>query len=197
MKTLILAAIAASLTLGAAQARPGADFLPQTDYTAQTRINDGRTMIDATLRHSEGRFRVEGAYQGQPAVILIDARSGVNTVLMDMQGFRVAMDAPSNGAIERVTRVSDSRQYLGESEAAGEACALYRIRDDESGEEADVCLTADNIVLRAVTPSQGVVFEVVSLDRAAQPASAFTVPAGYQRMAAPDMNALGALVRPR
>jgi hypothetical protein len=183
MKTISAMMAAVALT-GAAAADEA--FLPRTDYEAEAVVSDTRanTRLDATLRHHRGLFRVEGSYQGQPAVFLVDAPRDTSTLLMDVSGMRIAMDVPTNDALDRVTRASSARERLGDDVVAGEACTVYRVA--EGAERADVCMTGDNIVLSVDTPTEGRVFEVIRLRRGAQDASLFRVPAGYQRTRLPQ-----------
>lgn len=67
----------------------------------------------------------------------------------------------------------------GKCEVAGEDGHLWRPRDKSAGVERTACITDDGIVLR-VTENDLVLWEATSLQRGAQDASLFGVPAGYQ-----------------
>jgi hypothetical protein len=149
-------------------------------------------VIDAEMRHSNGRFRMETEFQGHSATVLIDSTADTVTILMNMGGMRMAMDVPSD---EHEFDVPMADEQLGDpigtDTVAGEPCTIYRIEDaDMPGGEAEGCLTDDYIVLRVVSPEHGTVFEAREFERARQEDRWFTVPDGYRRM---DMGGLGGM----
>jgi hypothetical protein len=189
--TLFAAAIALSGTAAASASDP---LMPQSDFRMLTTMQDessGMT-IDAEMRHSNGRFRMETEFHGQSATVLIDTAADTVTILMDMGGMRMAMDVPSHEADFDVP-MADERlgDPIGTDTVAGEPCSIYRIEDaDMSGGEAEGCLTDDYIVLRVVSPEHGTVFEAREFERARQEDRWFAVPDGYRRM---DMGGLGGM----
>ncbi|KAA5805416.1 hypothetical protein F1654_05405 [Alkalicaulis satelles] len=189
--------IAAIIATGANAVGWGAEPLtPQADFRMITQIQDqssGMTM-EAELRHSNGRFRMETQFQGQDAVVLIDPASTTVTILMSMSGMRLAMDVAADDSGFDIP-VADDRlgEPVGTDIVAGEPCTLYRFEtEDASGGEALGCLTDDYIVLRVSVPDEGAVFEAREFERAEQEDRWFVVPQGYQRM---SMGAMGAFPR--
>jgi hypothetical protein len=75
---------------------------------------------------------------------------------------------------------SDNARSVGECEVAGEQGHEWSPREAPSaGIERTACITEDGIVLR-VRENQTVLWEATSLQRGAQDANLFSVPAGYQ-----------------
>ncbi|MGY6532834.1 hypothetical protein [Glycocaulis sp.] len=187
--TLIASVIAA----GACSAAWGSEpLMPQADFRMVTQMHDqssGMT-IDAELRHSDGRFRMETEFQGQAAVVLIDSAAETVTILVDMGGMRIAMDMTSEESSFDVPTADDRLgEPIGTDVVAGEPCTIYRFEaEDAPGGEAEGCLTHDYIVLRVNVPDEGAVFEAREFERAAQEDRWFVVPDGYRRM---SMGAMG------
>jgi hypothetical protein len=187
MKALFAASALALITassLAAAQELR----LPQSDYEMTVRIagagNGGPTEME--MRHSNGDFRMEGEFQGQSAIILLNPVERMTTILADMGGNRMAIQMPMGDDVS--LPVADERfgEVIGSDRVAGEACTIYRVEDEEiPGGEAHGCMTDDNIILRVDIPDQGTAFEATHFARRAQDASLFTVPADYQIMRMP------------
>lgn len=187
MKTMIaagaLALVTASSFAAAQEMR-----LPQTDYEMTVRIHDHSSghQQEMEMRHREGDFRMEGEFQGQSAIVLLNPVERMSTILVDMQGTRMAIEMPMGDEV--TLPLADERfgDVIGTDTVAGETCTVYRIEDEDiPGGEAHGCMTDDNIVLRVDIPDQGTAFEATQFSRASQDASLFTVPDGYQRMQMP------------
>lgn len=73
----------------------------------------------------------------------------------------------------------ENARTAGKCEVAGEDGNLWRPREETAGVERTACITDDGIVLR-VTENELVLWEATSVERGAQEASLFGVPAGYQ-----------------
>lgn len=190
---LVSSVIAAGAISSAWATGPAA---PQPDFRMVTQMHDqssGMT-IDAELRHSEGRFRMETEFQGQAAAVLIDPAADSVTILMDMNGMRMAMEVPSADSGFAVPDADDRLgDPIGSDTVAGEPCTIYRFEiEDAPGDQAEGCLTHDYVVLRVSSQDEGVVFEAREFERAAQEDSWFVVPEGYRRM---SMGAMGGFRR--
>lgn len=187
MKTLIAASIGALMTatsFAAAQEMR----LPQSDFAMTVRMHDhasGREQ-EMQMRHRSGDFRVEGEFQGQSAIVLINPVERMSTILVDMQGTRIAIEMPIGDEVSLPLADERFGDVVGNDTVAGERCTIYRVEDEDiPGGEALGCMTDDNIVLRVDIPDRGTAFEATAFSRASQDASLFTVPAGYQRMQMP------------
>lgn len=185
--------IASVLALGAWSAASDAEpRTPQADFRMITQMHDQSSgmSMEAELRHSNGRFRMETEFQGQAAVVLIDPDADTVTILMNMQGMRIAMDVASDDSGFDIPTADESLgDPIGSDIVAGEPCTIYRFEsEDMEGGPAEGCLTDDYIVLRVYSPGEGAVFEAREFERAAQEARWFVVPDGYRRM---DMGGLG------
>jgi hypothetical protein len=73
----------------------------------------------------------------------------------------------------------ENARPAGKCEVAGEGGHLWRPRQETAGIERTACITDDGIVLR-VTENERVLWEATRLERGAQQATLFGVPAGYQ-----------------
>lgn len=191
--TLIASLIAAGACSAAWGFEPAA---PQPDFRMVTQMHDqssGMT-LDAVLRHSNGRFRIETEFQGQAAIVLTGVEADTVTILMNTGGMRIAMEIASDQSGFDIPAADDRLgEPIGSDIVAGEPCTIYRFEsEDMSGGPAEGCLTDDYIVLRVSSPDEGAVFEAREFERAAQEDSWFIVPDGYRRM---SMGAMGAFPR--
>jgi len=77
----------------------------------------------------------------------------------------------------------------GSQTVAGQACTIWRAQ--EGGNSSTACLTADGVMLSSEQPGEpgGAAQRMVatSVDYSAQPDSLFVPPAGYRRVAPPQM----------
>lgn len=89
-------------------------------------------------------------------------------------------DAPQQLETAWAALGSENARSVGECEVAGEQGHEWAPREAPSaGVERTACITEDGIVLR-VRENETVLWEATSLQRGAQEASLFGVPAGYQ-----------------
>jgi len=187
MKTMIAASAAVLMSVSSLAAAQELR-LPETDYEMTVRIHDHSSghQQEMEMRHRDGDSRMAGEFQGQSAIVLLNPVERMSTILVDMQGTRMAIEMPMGDEV--TLPLADDRfgEVIGNDTVAGEACTVYRIEDEEiPGGEAHGCMTDDNIVLRVDIPDQGTAFEATQFSRASQDASLFTVPDGYQRMQMP------------
>jgi hypothetical protein len=187
MKTLIAASAAALMSVSSL-AFAQEMRLPQSDYEMTVRIHDHSSghEQEMEMRHRGGDFRMEGEFQGQSAIVLINVAERMSTILVDMQGTRMALEMPMGDEVSLPLADERFGDVIGTDTVAGETCTVYRIEDEDiPGGEAHGCMTDDNIVLRVDIPDRGTAFEATDSSRASQDASLFSVPEGYQRMQMP------------
>lgn len=180
----VLAASAASLTLGAAASAQDA-MMPQSDYWMSTTVDADGRQLPMEMSHNDGTMRIETSFEGQQAVILLDMMAEDATILIDAQGMRMAMDIPASEADYTPEAPDSLPDPIGSDTVAGEPCDIYRVDDPDTGETGDMCMTEDAIILRVESEGQ-VVFEAEEFERGPQDPSLFEVPEGYQRMQMPS-----------
>ncbi|WP_439633549.1 hypothetical protein [Glycocaulis sp.] len=187
MKTLIAACAAALMSVSSFAAAQEMR-LPLSDFAMTVRIHDHSSghEQEMQMRHRSGDFRMEGEFQGQSAIVLVNPVERMSTILVNMQGTRMAIEMPMGDEVSLPLADERFGDAVGNDTVAGEPCTIYRVEDEDiPGGEALGCMTDDNIVLRVDIPDRGTAFEATHFSRASQDASLFTVPAGYQRMRMP------------
>lgn len=172
--------------------------LPKVDFEAVAEVADLEG--DVRVRHKAGgrlgRWRLEGAYQGQPVTLLLDPSTRTMTMLL-MQGrvpVAMDMDIPRHGFLLS-DDVVDGRRVGGDT-VAGSRCEIWDIHDRESGERGRACLTGDGIPLKVERLEGGkhrLVYEVRRFERASQDADRFSPPRGTMRMRVPHGAAIPGL----
>lgn len=186
MKRVMIAAGAAALACAGFSGHAQELRLPQSDYEMNVRIQDPSGDGEAQnveMRHRSGDFRMDGQFQGQPAIVLVNPVERRVTILADMGGNRVAIRLPVGDDIPMP--VADERfgEVVGQDTVAGEACTVYRIEDENLPDGAALgCMTDDNIILRVADTANTPMMEAVSFSRRSQEPALFTVPEGYQVM---------------
>ena len=164
--------------------------MPQSEFEMRTVLTDpdsGR-QFDMEVRHRGGIFRMQGEFEGQDAIALLDHEREVTTILINMHGMRMAMEMPHGEGIDLPLPEEEALiEIIGNDVVAGEPCTVYRVEDDDvPGGEAHGCLTDDSIVLRVEVPGRGTLMEATHFARTPQDASLFTIPPGYQVMQMPS-----------
>lgn len=158
--------------------------IPQPDYwMSATVLADGEQM-PMDMRHHDGKMRIETSFQNQDAVVLLDRDSADATVLVDSPQMRVAMILPASEADFAPDAPENLPEPIGSDIVAGEPCDIYRLNDPVTGDQGDMCMTSDAIVLRMESDGE-TVFEADALERADQDPSLFEVPTGYRVMRMP------------
>ncbi len=163
--------------------------MPQSPFEMRALLTDpdsGR-QFNMEVRHHSGIFRMEGEIEGQAAVVLLDHARKITTILINMQGLRMAMEMPHGEGIDLPLPEEEALiEVIGNDIVAGEPCTVYRVEDEDiPGGEAHGCLTDDSIVLRVEVPGRGAMLEATYFARTPQDASLFVVPPGYQVMQMP------------
>ncbi|MFT8663457.1 hypothetical protein [Acetobacter orientalis] len=92
------------------------------------------------------------------------------------------MPAPSQG-LTPPGHIAMTGTYarLGSSIVAGERCTVWRTKDTD-GHASDVCYTPDGLLLQ-VAQGQQITVRALSVSRATQPDTVFTIPAGLKQEA--------------
>ena len=95
MKTMIAASAAALMSVSSLAAAQELR-LPETDYEMTVRIHDHSSghQQEMEMRHRDGDFRMAGEFQGQSAIVLLNPVERMSTILVDMQGTRMAIEMP-------------------------------------------------------------------------------------------------------
>ena len=193
MRLVALALVSAFALAACNQSGPvgGGGFpdLNGASYRAEATVQgpDGQTMPVVMIR-SGNKMRMEMAGpQGQMAVVN-NGDTGDSFVLMTNGGQTTAMQLSAidykNPAEEWGADMAASATRTGTCSVAGESGTEWT-RDD-NGEPNTACVTNDGIILRATDNGQ-TTWETTSVQRGAQSADLFVLPAGVQVM---DMSAM-------
>ncbi|MFG1376776.1 hypothetical protein [Xanthobacter autotrophicus] len=151
------------------------------------------------VAHSQGKLRVEMTKPNVPGSIvgIIDLRARRMVVRTpNLPNMAVEIELPPEFALGIL---NGSGLRVGESQAAGEPCDLWKIDTPAGGEAGGTamgasvgpttaCITSDGIALRTEVEVQGkkqTVFEALKLTRAPQDPKLFQLPAGVQVMKVP------------
>ncbi|WP_371348497.1 hypothetical protein [Ancylobacter sp. IITR112] len=187
----LLLGLGLSFALSAARAEPMP--APAADYRARARVPQG---VALNVFHHQGKVRVEveGGKLPEGMVSLIDLENSRVVVLMDVPGMdRLAIekDMPPGFAFSDAKRQGTR---VGQGEALGEACELWRFEVKAINEPVESCITPDGIVLKTTTKmgtKPVVLFEVTELTRAPQDPALFSLPKGVKpSKLPPSMRAL-------
>lgn len=181
-------AAAALCVLGAAS--PGrAEPIPppRVEFEVAGTLTTGGASTPATMRHREGRLRMDATIQGEEAALHLDrgARNAVAVISRGGRSFAVEMDAASVGGVVTPWEV-DAMRY-GVSEIAGEECVDYELAQ-AVGPKLQVCVTPDGVPLRTVELSNDrATWIATRVTRAPQDPAWFVVPDDAIRMTLPPL----------
>ena len=180
----VIATLGLVMALGSAHAEDRPAISPTRDVDVTYRIPQPDAAA-GTTRVLEQRMRYTAAGNRQR----IDPPTPGLYVLMDFAAQRMSTVRPA----ERMSLDMPTPATAGASTApftrkgtariAGVDCAEWLTRD-ASGEAADVCITADGVLLRAAVAGRLLV-EATSVRYEPQDAAVFTVPDGFKHIAAP------------
>ncbi|WP_375284393.1 hypothetical protein [Marinicauda pacifica] len=180
-----VATIATSLVLLGVSSTSAQDVtIPQSDYWMSATVQAEGERVPMDLRHHDGKVRLETTFQEQEAVVLLDMHGEEATVLVDSPAMKMAMIIPASEANFAPAAPENLPEPMGSAVVAGESCDIYRVDDPNTGEQGDMCMTSDSIVLRLESEGE-TLFEADALERADQDPSLFEVPPGYQVMRMP------------
>lgn len=179
---------------GALLAAPAADAAaqpkqPSRDHAITYRIEHEGRVAEMRVFYSAAtrRQRVEMP-EGDVAMI---HDLPANRMLMLNEQLRMAMEMPVNAAEgQPMLAVPDDMTLTrtGADTVAGHRCTRYRAAQ-RGADRGTVCVTDDGILLRADLTQGGRrgLMEATALSLAAQPASLFEVPPGWQTMQMPSL----------
>lgn len=180
-----LAAVAAFCAASVGRAEPIPP--PKVEFEVEGTLTTGGATTPATMRHREGRLRMDATVLGEQAALHLDrhARNAVAVFLRGGQTFAMEMDAASVGGVVTPWEV-DAMRY-GVSEIAGEECVDYEFAQ-AVGPKLQVCVTPDGVPLRSVELSQDrATWIATKVTRVAQDPAWFVVPDNAIRLQMPPM----------
>ena len=196
MRLLARLASAAALALVASAASaqvplpyPSIDFLLEVRIVAaQAAPVQSMTML---VRHKGGKVRADIDNMGMKGFMLVERGSNIATMVMEPSpGMKMAMDvdltqaAAANAGPMDIWNMKGER--IGTDRILGESCDWWRA--EQSSRQSKACLTPDGIPMKAVDPQTNQPqWEVLRVERRAQDAALFVVPADAQRMQMPNM----------
>ncbi|MBI1188845.1 MAG: hypothetical protein GC206_16185 [Alphaproteobacteria bacterium] len=180
-RLLITAAFAAALTLAGCGAGATYPSFSETDYRIEgNAANPDGGMRPIVIYRDGPKMRLETTTSaGAPAVIVFDRAAG-NAYVLDavaLTAVAAPADAPAPPEAPWAALGAENAERVGDCTIAGEDGNEWRAEDQPEGNVA--CITGDGIVLR-IREGEQVIFEATSVQRGAQDANLFGVPAGYQ-----------------
>lgn len=160
---------------------------PSVDYAVDGTMTSGKGSNPATMRHSNGRMRLDTDADGHPTAVYIDIATRTVTVVAERMGQKVAMTIDPERAGEAMNFMDRDAKRVGEAQVAGERCDEFEF-DTGRGHVVRTCITRDGVSLRARDMSRGrVVWEASRVTRAPQSADLFVVPRDAIPMQLPKM----------
>jgi hypothetical protein len=170
---------------------------PKQDYSADVvMISDGKTVGTMKLYASGLKFRNDTSLAGGMIAIARRDRKLAWTVYPQKKVYieKPLDDKFQSGEIGLNLPGVTNKEKVGQEPVLGYACTKYRltIREPRTGRENTAYVWwADSLGLGLKSEMIGMVSEYRSLKLGPQPDSLFEVPAGYQKTAAPPLDALG------
>lgn len=195
----VLAACNPSAPSGEQTADAGGGLFPdlsRSAYRAEATITsqDGDTMPVVMIRDGR-KMRMEvNAAQGA-STIITNGDTGESFIITNQGGRTIAIRAAGlneglrNPVDEWQGELAQDATRTGNCTAAGESGAEWTKTTQQDGTDT-VCVTEDGIILRA-TDDGRVVWETTSVQRGAQSADLFALPAGVQVM---DLGNMGGML---
>jgi hypothetical protein len=196
MRLFARLALAAALALVASAASaqvplpsPTVDFeLDVRIFAVQAAPAQSMAMV---VRHKSGKIRSDVDNMGMKGFMLLERGNHTATMVMEPSpGMKMAMEidlaqaAAANAGPIDMWNMKGER--IGTDRILGESCDWWQM--EHSGRKSKACVTPDGIPLKAVDPQTNqAVWEVSRLERRAQDAALFVVPADAQRMQVPNM----------
>jgi hypothetical protein len=169
----------AAATLVAAPFALRAEPLPKAtvDYAVDGTVTSGKGSNPATIRHSNGRMRVDTETDGHAASVYIDMPGRKATMVTQRLGQKIAVQVDPDRAGEAANFLERDAKVVGKADVAGETCTDFEF-ENAKGRALRTCITSDGIPLRTRDISRDrVVWEASRVVRAPQASALFTVPA--------------------
>ncbi len=162
---------------------------PKASYQATRVVNSGNLQMSGRLFHDRRKERWEMSMEGMTQVMIM--RPDLQKMFMLMPQMNMAMEMPltQGGKVPTPDRYAGIEpDVVGQEVIAGEQTTKYKVEGDEGTGPYTVFfwMTDDGITMRTQTSSAEGSFEMhlEDLQRGAQSASLFEVPAGVQVMPA-------------
>jgi hypothetical protein len=193
MRKAVLALVSVCAAAACNPSAPGGgDVFPDLSsgsYRAEATIygSDGETMPVVMIRDGRKQRMEMTTAEGQ-TIMIVNPDTGEDYVISNVGGQQMAMrisqeNSPvSDPAAEWSGEMAANATRTGTCSVAGENGVEWTRAAAEDGDEANsACVTNDGIILRA-KEGERTVWETTSVQRGAQSADLFTLPAGVQVM---------------
>jgi hypothetical protein len=167
--------------------------LTGASYRAEATLSnqDGESMPVVMVRDGR-KLRMEMTTRGVASTIITNGDTGESFVLTNQGGRLMAIRASGMNQTDPADawqgELAQSATRTGTCSVAGESGAEWTKTTAEDGTDT-VCVTDDGIILRA-TDDGRVVWETTRVERGAQSAEQFALPAGVQVTDLGDMSAI-------
>ncbi|GAB4366372.1 MAG: hypothetical protein Kow00114_24280 [Kiloniellaceae bacterium] len=179
------------IACAATAAFASADWLrPDAAYSATRTVKAGGYEISGPLHYDSGKERFEMTMDGAQQIMI--RREDKDRLYMIMPQMGMGMEIPLGGPQEMPSPNDYAElqpEAMGRETLNGEDVTKYRVEVNDGGQRYPVFVwaTDDGIPLRVEGESAEGRFEMElsGLERGAQPAGLFEVPAGIQLMAMP------------
>ena len=186
MRTTLAAALIATLPL-AAQAQDRPQIYPTRDVAVTYRVSGGQTQgAEMTMLWSAAQRLMRMNMPEGMGYMVADQRN--QRAFMVMEPTRMIMDVPAQQAAGPQRELENARFTRGGTEKiAGYDCTVWRY-PSASG-QGEACITSDGVMLRGAGAARGAGngrMEATRVVYAAQDASLFRRPQGYQTMQMPQ-----------
>ncbi len=192
MKSVMMAAIAATAFAGAAAAQDRPAITPTKDVTVEYSYKStpkagppqqGQSKI-ATAAGGK-QMRIEGV--GPAGYMVIDRAGGHTMMVMDAQHSYIEMPFDPARAGPFAMRENMKFARKGTDTVAGIKCTVWETQGDQGTGTA--CITDDGVLLRGESngPNGHALMTATSVSYASLPDSVFQPPAGYQKMQMPAL----------
>ncbi len=150
--------------------------LPKIDFSARAKLFNDGTLL---LRHSNGKMRIEMQMPQfkDPAVGFIDLPGKRMVLLLPIPGAQGTAMEVGFGDDATFGQITGEGTRHGTATVAGETCTIWKVT--AADQDAEACLTDDNIALRTQVTIDGkrkTVFEVTELKREPQKTSELEPP---------------------
>ena len=190
----LASAAALALVASTASAQVPLPF-PSVDFLVEARIVAAQAGpaqgLATVMRHKSGKMRVDVDNMGMKGFLLMQRGSNTATMVMEPSpGTKMAMEidltqaAAANAGPMDMWNMKGER--IGTDRILGESCDWWQA--EHAGRKSKACVTPDGIPLKAVdAQTNQAIWEVVRVERRAQDAALFVVPADAQRMQMPNM----------
>lgn len=156
--------------------------LPAVDFLVEGTLTRGGVETPMTMRHRNGRMRVDATMDGAEATVHFDRAKRNAIVVMQRAGRTFAMEIDPTTVGGAVTAWEVEATRLGADRIAGEECVDYEF-ERTVGATLRACMTVDGVPLRTIELSgERATWVAARATRAAQHPSWFVVPADAVRM---------------